>query len=198
VPLWSREKDYNAIIDGMALGYGVPATIIKGVIAKESNFKPDAYRYESRVKDRTVNGKPAPGPDASRGLMQVLEFRAREQGFSGPADDLFKPSVNIQHGTILLKKNLERAQGRIDVALSAYNAGWSEQRPNDAKRDERGEIINRDYVERVKVYAGYFAGKLTAGDVLKIEAGQMATPALVFFWPVSLPGLSSDKGGARD
>lgn len=179
--LWARQNDYNAIVDGIAIGLGVKAPLIKGVIAKESGFRPDAYRYERMVKDRTVGGKPSPGPDASRGLMQVLEFRARELGFTGPADDLYKPSVNILYGTKLLKQNLERAGGRVEVALSAYNAGWSPLRPNDAKRDERGELINRRYVDLVNLYALYFAGKVKAADVLKIEAGKAAFPLAVFF-----------------
>jgi soluble lytic murein transglycosylase-like protein len=172
--MWPNEKAYDKIVDGMAIGAGVHAPLIKAIIARESGFRPNVERYEKLVKDRTVNGKPAPGPDTSRGLMQVLEFRAREMGYTGSAEHLKEPSINIRYGTELLRRNIERAGGNIAVAVSAYNAGWSKVRPNDAKRDAHGRFVNQAYVDDVNLYAAYFAGKLTADQVRQARSGPLA------------------------
>lgn len=146
--IWVNENKYDSIINGMALGYEVPAPLIKGVMAKESAFNEKAYKSEPKIHD------------ASRGLMQLLYHTATALGYRGTADDLYAPSTNIQYGAKLLAENIKRAGGRYDVAVSAYNAGWSKVRKNDAPRKPDMTFVNQEYVNDVNVYAAYFAGKI--------------------------------------
>lgn len=141
---WKREDDFDAIVQAKAMKYAVPAALIKGVIAQESAFKPEALREEPQLRTR------------SRGLMQLLETTANALGYRGPTVELHDPEKNIELGTKLLAQNLEQANGNWDVALSAYNGGFSRIRPWDAKRKSDGRMINEDYVRRVRGNWEYF------------------------------------------
>lgn len=141
---WRNEDRYDAIVGEKAAKYGVPASMIKAVIAQESAFNPRADREEPQINDR------------SRGLMQLLERTARALGYAGPIDGLYDPARNIEFGTKLLAENHRQARGNWDVALSAYNAGFSSIRPWDAKRTPQGDMINKDYVARVQGNRTYF------------------------------------------
>lgn len=141
---WRGEDSFDELIGPVALKYGVPVGLIKGVIAQESAFKPDAVREEPQIGDR------------SRGLMQLLERTARALGFDGDPARLFDPALNVELGTRLLAANLQQARGDWDVAISAYNAGFSRLRPWDGKREADGDFINADYVRRVRGNWAYF------------------------------------------
>src|SRR3972149_6856869 len=145
--VWASENKYNNLIDRAATAFEVPAVLIKAVIAKESSFNEKAYRFESKLND------------ASHGLMQVLYHTAIALGFEGKPDDLYKPDVNIYYGTMLLSINLKCSRGKIDTAISAYNAGWSSKRPFDAKRKKDGNFFNQDYVDKVLEFHKYFLEK---------------------------------------
>jgi soluble lytic murein transglycosylase-like protein len=180
--LWPREREFDEAIAAASTQTGVPAALIKAIIARESAFNPRAERYEPLVKDRRVGGKLAPGPDTSRGLMQLLEFRARELGFTGSVDRLFDPWTNVHYGTRLLRGNLERAGGDWNTAISAYNAGWildSQGRETSRpKRRADGMFVNQRYVDDVRVYYGYFAGQLPEADARRYTRGQVVAAAL--------------------
>jgi len=141
---WKREDEFDAIVRAKAQKYAVPFGLIKAVIAQESAFKPDAIREEPRLLTR------------SRGLMQLLETTASSLGYRGPAVELHDPEKNIELGVKLLSQNLKQANGNWDVALSAYNGGFSRLRPWDAKRKADGRMINEDYVRRVRGNWEYF------------------------------------------
>lgn len=168
---WRHEEAFNELIEAAAQKYQVPPALVKGVIAQESAFRPEAYREEPRISD------------ASRGLMQVLERTARGLGFKGDPGLLFDPVVNIDLGTKLLAQNFRQARGNWDVALSAYNAGFSRDRPWDAKRytedpthPEYGRMINEDYVKRVQGNRTYFTIGVVGGT------GAALVVALVAGW----------------
>lgn len=125
---------------------GIPAGILMGLVARESKFEVGAYNPEGD------------GTDPSRGLAQVRESTARALGYSGPGGNLFDPSLNLDLAARLLADNLAIATRSapsagagelLDRALSAYNAGFSAVRKGDAKRDTRGELINRPYVDDI-------------------------------------------------
>jgi hypothetical protein len=152
----------------------VPVALIKAIIAAESSWNPRAFRIEAKLGD------------ASRGLMQLLYQTALNLGFKGepgPTDKtqlglylvdllpgLYQPRSNIQLGAQLLAANLRQAKPTrgstpLDVAISAYNAGFSGVRPGDAKRvtNEPGAaIINQDYVSRVLKYFTAYGGRIDA------------------------------------
>lgn len=95
---------YDEIIKDAARTYGVPEKLIKSVIKQESNFIPNA-----------VSGKGAVG------LMQIMPSTA--ELLNVPLENLTDPETNIMAGSKYLSEMLGRYDGRIDLALSAYNAG---------------------------------------------------------------------------
>ncbi len=79
-------------------------------------------REESRFGSGVRSGA------AARGLMQILPETAAEVSrqygieYAG-ADDLYRPEVSIAIGTAYLASLVERYQGNVAAALSAYNGG---------------------------------------------------------------------------
>lgn len=141
---WRHEDDFDVIVQAKAAKYAVPFGLIKGVMAQESAFDPDAIREEPKIHTR------------SRGLMQLLETTAEGLGYRGDMQELHDPEQNIELGTKLLAQNFRTANGNWDVALSAYNAGFSKLRTWDAKRQRGGKMVNEDYVRRVRGNWEYF------------------------------------------
>jgi soluble lytic murein transglycosylase len=102
-------------------------------------------------------------PAGARGLMQIIPPTGKRvakelkiQRFS--PDQLFEPAVNVRLGSYYLAKLLEEFQGKIPLALAAYNAGPHMVRKwladgRSAAEDEFVENIpyseTRNYVIRV-------------------------------------------------
>lgn len=111
--LFPNEDAYDGVIVPIARQYGVPAGLVKAVIAHESRFVPTAIRGEPHLGD------------ASRGLMQLLSRTARDElGFTGDVDALLEPGVNIPLGVRYLALQRSRAGGEWAAAVSAYNGGY--------------------------------------------------------------------------
>ncbi len=180
---WPQEDRYNNIVAAASARHGVPVSLIKGIIAAESAFKADAVRIE----DFSRREPPADWPegvtvDASRGLMQVLCWRARQLGLLGDCDTLFDPYTNIMAGTKLLAMNAGLL-GTWDAAISAYNGGI---RPElgYGKPLATGAYRNQGYVDKVKRYWHYFeTGEWQAAGFGKLGllAAAIAVGALGFF-----------------
>lgn len=108
----ARENKYDELIARAHSRFPVvPADIIKGVIATESSFRPEVWRDEPQIHDR------------SRGLMQLLLKTARGLGFRESPDLLYDPELNVMLGTALLAQ-LYRRFGDWTDALAAYNGGY--------------------------------------------------------------------------
>jgi soluble lytic murein transglycosylase-like protein len=93
---------FGNLIHAAAEKHGVDESLIRWVIAVESNFNP-----------RAVSRKRA------QGLMQLLPKTAALYEVS----DIFDPAENIDAGTRYLKDLLARYSGNLRLALAAYNAG---------------------------------------------------------------------------
>jgi len=70
----------------------------------------------------------AVSPVGARGLMQIMpptgEELARRMGRSWPGPDaLFDPVLNVELGMAYLRQLLDRYDGNLERALTAYNAG---------------------------------------------------------------------------
>ena len=98
-------KKYINIIEENAMANKVNKYLILSIIKKESNFN-----------TRVMSNKNA------KGLMQILDSTAEE--FSDNKEyDLFNVEDNVHIGVKYFKYLLDRYDGSIILALSAYNAG---------------------------------------------------------------------------
>ena len=100
VPL--ENSEYDSLIDDCAARYNLEPGLIKAVIEAESDYDPLAV-----------------SPKGAMGLMQLMPETAEMLGVSSP----FDPEQNIEGGSKYLSELLEVFEGRIDLALAAYNAG---------------------------------------------------------------------------
>ena len=74
---------------------------------------PKNGRVESGAMNKAVSEKGA------QGLMQLMPKTALDLGVKDP----FNPKENIHAGTLYLKKQIDRFEGNLSLALAAYNAG---------------------------------------------------------------------------
>ncbi len=91
-----------------AAKHDVAEDLILGVIRVESSFRPEAG---SRV--------------GARGLMQLMPRTAASLARKLGYDDfeITDPAFNVDAGTSYLKYLLRRYDGKVDLALAAYNSG---------------------------------------------------------------------------
>ena len=100
-PRAGRQGRYDALIESAARHHGVPAALVKAVIATESAFRPDAV-----------------SPKGAMGLMQLMPQTARVLGVESP----FRAEENVYGGTRYLRRLHDRF-GSWTHTLAAYNAG---------------------------------------------------------------------------
>jgi soluble lytic murein transglycosylase-like protein len=144
---FARETEFDPLVFANATKYGVPAWVIKATIGKESSFDPRAYRAELLHVP----------PDASRGLMQILETTARDLGLRGTSGDdmtktggLYEPALSIQLGTKYLGQLHSRNPSEPwDNIYAAYNAG-------SIRRTDAGVLVNERNVAGWRALASYF------------------------------------------
>jgi soluble lytic murein transglycosylase len=154
---------YWEVVRPMAESRGLDPLLVAALIRQESLFFPDAV-----------------SPADAHGLMQLLPGTARELATSAgrPAPDreaLHQVTTNVDLGTSLLRRLLDRYGGSRVKALAAYNAGeeavakW-ERRYGGRPDDEFVELISfretRDYVKSVlthyEVYRQLYAPSASA------------------------------------
>lgn len=100
--LLKASNNIDQIINQAAQQYSVPAKLIKAVIQQESSFNTNAV-----------------SKSGAAGLMQLMPGTAKSLGVS----DVFDPEQNILAGSKYLKQLLDKYDGKIDLALAAYNSG---------------------------------------------------------------------------
>ncbi len=122
---------YDNIIKEASEKYSVPEYLIKAVIKQESNYMPNAISSKGAI-----------------GLMQIMPSTGALLGVDDK--ELLKdPYINIMTGTKYLSQMLNRYDGRLDLSLSAYNAG-----PNLVDRLQRIPNIDetKNYVKNIIGY----------------------------------------------
>jgi soluble lytic murein transglycosylase-like protein len=100
--LLKSANNIEQMINQAAQQYGVPAKLIKAVIQQESSFNTNAV-----------------SKTGAAGLMQLMPGTAKSLGVS----NVFDPEQNILAGSKYLKQLLDKYDGKIGLALAAYNAG---------------------------------------------------------------------------
>jgi len=102
-PLDSYTTDlYDHVISEASKKHGVSFSLLKALIKAESDFDPRAV---SRA--------------GAMGLMQIMPENIRRLEIKDP----FDPKDNIMGGTRYLKQLINRFNGKLPLALAAYNAG---------------------------------------------------------------------------
>lgn len=124
-----QREYYQHAVEKAASNFGVDPFLVEAVIQQESGGKADAFRYEPGYYLRYVKNNPEfKGQNPRRvassyGLMQIMYPTALELGFRGDPEELFEIGLNINLGTKLLKRLLDRYKGDVEKALMAYNGG---------------------------------------------------------------------------
>ncbi|MFO7667503.1 MAG: lytic transglycosylase domain-containing protein [Desulfobacterales bacterium] len=123
---------YDEMITEASQKHGISFPLLKAVIKVESNFNPRAVSRAGAL-----------------GLMQIMPENAKAFGMRDP----FDPRENILTGTQYFRELLERFNGKLHLALAAYNAG-----PSVVDRYNKIPPIKEteDYVERVLKYFQLF------------------------------------------
>jgi len=102
-PLESYNEDlFDHVISEASQTHGISFPLLKALIKTESDFNP-----------RAVSSAGA------RGLMQLMPENIKTLKIKNP----FDPRENIMGGTQYLKQLINRFNGKLPLALAAYNAG---------------------------------------------------------------------------
>ena len=102
---------YEAIVEKYALNWEVDKYLVYSIIRAESFYDEDA------VSSKGACGLMQITPDTGEWIAEKLEL----QDFS--QEDLFDPEKNIMMGVWYFKYLLDRFDGDVKVAITAYNAG---------------------------------------------------------------------------
>ncbi len=132
--------DFEGIIHKASERHSVDPALVRAVIKTESNWNPSAVSRKGAV-----------------GLMQLIPGTAKRLGVS----DVRNPEHNVDGGVHYLRLLLDRYNGKLDLALAAYNAGEG---AVDRARGVPAFRETRNYVQ--KVTEAYFrpgSGRLAHG-----------------------------------
>ena len=118
-------KVFDPIIKEASIRYGLSFSLIKAMIRVESNFNPKAVSRKGAL-----------------GLMQVMPKNLKPLDIGDP----FDPKQNIMGGARYFRSMVDRFDGKLPLALAAYNAG-----PNmvDRYKDIPPIEETRNYVKKV-------------------------------------------------
>ena len=121
------QAEIEGIIEKASSRYDIDPDLTKAVVKAESDFNPGCTSSKGAM-----------------GLMQLMPATARELGVRNP----YNPGENIYAGTRYLKQLLDRYDGDVNVALSAYNWGMGNVERNPGKLPQE----TRTYISRVNRY----------------------------------------------
>ena len=121
-------KKYDDIIQEASNTFGLSFSLLKAMIRVESNFDSKAISKKGAL-----------------GLMQIMPQNLRAFNIRDPYD----PKDNIMGGARYFKSLMERFEGKLPLALAAYNAG-----PTivDKHRNIPPIKETKDYVKKVMKY----------------------------------------------
>ena len=132
-PLESNITDlYDHVISEASHTHGVSFSLLKALIKTESDFNPSAVSSAG-----------------ARGLMQLMPENIKTLKIKNP----FDPRENIMGGTQYLKQLIDRFNGKLPLALAAYNAG-----PGVVEKYQRIPPFKEteNFVKQVMKYYSFF------------------------------------------
>ncbi len=148
--LLPNDETFSKYINEAAETHGIDPYLIKSVIKAESDFDPQALSSKG-----------------AQGLMQLIPSTARMVGCKDP----FNPRQNILGGSNYLKMMLKRFDGKVDLALAAYNAG-----PGNV--DKHGGIPpfreTQNYVRKVRHYYKQYASNTATAEKVSVSKSRKA------------------------
>lgn len=103
IPAHLADKPYAVQIDNAARQASLDPALVHAVIYVESRYNPAARSAKGAI-----------------GLMQLLPETAARYGVADPART---PDANLRAGTRYLSDLMALFEGRLELALAAYNAG---------------------------------------------------------------------------
>ena len=115
-------SDARSAFDDLILYYakkeGLPFSILKAVVRRESNFNPKAWNDERKKGDAS---------DDAIGLMQIRQGALTDynnaHGTSSDMDDLIYPAINLKVGSWYLGRLIKKHG--INAGVEMYNVGES-------------------------------------------------------------------------
>ncbi|HEY8431354.1 MAG TPA: transglycosylase SLT domain-containing protein, partial [Sandaracinaceae bacterium] len=174
-----RPRAYAQIVEEAARRHGVEPELLFAVMRVESVYNPRIISYAGAI-----------------GLMQIMPRTGRliakrlgREDFT--VDQLLDPEVNIDFAAWYLSSLIERFDGRLPLAIAAYNGGphnvrrWmrehSESMPLDAFLERIPFSQTHRYVRRVLThYAAYRAQRGLAVAQLDVRLPAPAPDSLAF------------------
>jgi len=116
---------YDHFISEASIKHGISFKLLKALIKVESDFNPKAVSKAGAM-----------------GLMQIMPENFDALKITNP----FNPRENILGGALYLKQLMTRFDGKLPLALAAYNAG-----PNTVERYKRIPPIKEteNYVKKI-------------------------------------------------
>lgn len=129
---FNNDTDILNNINMAAFKFGIDPNLIKAVIKAESSFNPKAVSNKGAI-----------------GLMQLMPQTAKVMGVNP-----YNPKENVFGGTKYLKDMLDEFDGKLNLALAAYNAG-----PGSVKnyKDVPPFRETKEYIKKVTDYYKQFS-----------------------------------------
>ena len=101
-----QNAELDMLIGKYAMQYGVPETLVRRVIKRESNYNPSAYNR------------------GNYGLMQIKHQTARTMGYKGGAKGLLDAETNLMFGVKYLAGAYLVAGGNETKTMKLYSRGY--------------------------------------------------------------------------
>ncbi|MBB7946824.1 lytic transglycosylase domain-containing protein [Escherichia coli] len=131
--------------------YGLPGGTLYSIAATESGGDPNAKSPLTRSPDGKLSG-------GALGMFQFTSIARKETGIS--EQDAFDPVKSAEAAALLMSKYLKQANGDLNEAITAYNAGFGT--INKWKKGI-GDLSkeNREYAIKVNTHrARYLGGEI--------------------------------------
>ncbi len=149
-------------ISSMAQKYDLPVQLVAALCQVESGCNPMATRYEPGYRwvvefdsPYTTSATERVHQQTSWGLMQLMGANARDLGYRGPMPALCDPWLGLDLGCRFLRRLIDRYDGALLDAVSAFNQGRARRDPGT------GQYRNQRYVDKVVAAAAKLGFQMT-------------------------------------